>query len=155
MKIFLSAALLLCLLCVFAVGCTTDKSGVDSAENIGIDVDLTVMSGTMVYSTVINMLESPNDYMGQTIIASGSYYVEYFEGTEKHYHYMIIESAIGCCPQGLEFVLGGENDYPDDYPAENDLIEITGVFSSYEELGETWYYLAVSPDKLFVRGSEV
>ena len=152
LKKYLLIALILCLTCVLAAACSNEDADIDggSSGDIGdsigdgsVDLDLTVMSGTMVYSVVSDMMENPEKYMGQTIKASGAYYASHYEQSDLHYHYLIIESAVGCCPQGLEFVWSGERTYPDDYPAEDSTIELTGVFSSYEELGRTWYYLAV------------
>ena len=109
----------------------------------GVDVDLTKLSSTMVYAEVYNMMESPNNYLGKTIKMSGSYYSSYSERTGLHYHFVIIEDATACCAQGLEFIWNGEHTYPGDYPAETTNIEVTGVFGSYDELGETYYYLAI------------
>jgi len=41
----------------------------------GIDVDLTAMSATMVYSEVQNMMLKPADYMGKTVKMAGAFNV--------------------------------------------------------------------------------
>jgi hypothetical protein len=43
----------------------------------------------------------------------------------------------------LEFVLSGEHAYPDDFPEEDTVISMTGVFGIYEEQGGFFVYLAV------------
>ena len=46
--------------------------------------------------------------------------------------------ATACCSQGIEFVLAGEHTFPDDYPNENAIITVTGLFDTYQE-GEYRY----------------
>ena len=109
-----------------------------------VDVDLTGLSSTMVYAEVFNMMANPDDYIGKTIRARGNYSPEYFDGTDKYYHYVTIDDAAACCQQGLEFVVGdGERVYPDEYPQEMSEIEVVGVYGIYYELGGPVYYLAV------------
>ncbi|MCL2081542.1 MAG: hypothetical protein FWH16_05510 [Oscillospiraceae bacterium] len=109
----------------------------------GVDVDLTILSGTMVYAEVYNMLSSPNDYIGKTIKAGGIYNVSFYAATNRYYHYVVVEDAASCCAQGLEFVLGDGSVYPGGYPEDQSKIEVIGVFGSYEEFGGTYYYLTV------------
>lgn len=106
-------------------------------------VDLTALSSTMVYAEVYNITTCPTDYMGKTIKMSGPYYAFYYDETDSYYYYVMINDAAACCQQGIEFIWNGEHTYPDDYPADKTNIETTGIFSSYEEQGETYYYLAV------------
>lgn len=44
--------------------------------------------------------------------------------------------------RGGEFVLAGENNYPDDYPELDTDITVTDVFESYTEDGYVYYHLA-------------
>lgn len=104
----------------------------------GIDVDLTVLSATMVYSEVYNMMVSPEAYMGKTVKMSGQYVPFYDDTTDKYYFACIIKDATACCAQGIEFELTDEYAYPDDYPTEGNEICVVGVFDTYEE-GETKY----------------
>ena len=138
MKKGLTVLLLLCLLSTGTAGCA-DRSGSKSAG--GVDVDLTVLSGTMVYAEVFNILENPDDYLGKTIRAKGPYAASWYEG--GYYHFLIIEDASSCCAEGLMFIWSGGHSYPDDYPEERTNIEITGVFNRYEGFDFPYYYLAV------------
>ncbi len=53
-----------------------DDTDADSAAATpGIDVDLTTLSGTMVYSEVFNMIANPEDYVGKTIKMQGQFFV--------------------------------------------------------------------------------
>jgi hypothetical protein len=115
----------------------------DEADGENVDLDLTAMSSTMVYGEVFNMTQYPEDYLGKTVKADGQYVPSYYDATGTTYHYVLIADAAACCQQGLEFIWQGSHTYPDDYPAKAVDIEVTGVYSSYEELGMTYYYLAV------------
>jgi len=111
---------------------TTSKPA-QSAD--GIDVDLTKLSSTMVYSEVYNMMVSPDNYTGKTVKMNGAF--AYYEDpeTKKQYFACIIADATACCSQGLEFILTGEHTYPNDYPELNSEITVTGTFETYEENG--------------------
>lgn len=104
----------------------------------GIDIDLTALSSTMVYSEVYNMMYYPGDFIGKTIKMSGMYDVYHDESTGKYYHACIISDATACCSQGLEFELTDEYAYPDDYPRIGEIVCVTGVFDTYQE-GEKKY----------------
>ncbi|MDF2513660.1 MAG: hypothetical protein K0S04_3526 [Herbinix sp.] len=121
-----------------------------SEGDSGIDVDLTKLSSTMVYSEVYNMMNKPEDYVGKTIKIEGVYYASYWQDTEKYYHCVLISDATACCQNGIEFVWDNDTHvYPDEYPPDNTVIELTGVFGLYEEMGETYCYLKT--DNITVR----
>ena len=103
-----------------------------------VDVDLTVLSSTMVYSEVYNMMLSPEDYIGKTVKMEGIYSVFYDEVSDKYYFACIIMDATACCSQGIEFELRDDYKYPDDYPEEGSYICVEGVFDTYME-GENLY----------------
>ena len=112
-----------------------------------VDVDLTVLSSTMVYSEVYNMLYFyPEDYYGKTVKANGIFaiYQMVVDGVTQPdpvAYACIIADATACCAEGLEFVLEGDYTYPDDYPELGAEITVIGEFQSYEENGMTWYHL--------------
>ena len=113
----------------------------------GVDVDLTVLSSTMVYSEVYNMLYFyPEDYYGKTVKANGIFaiYQMVVDGVTQPApvaYACIIADATACCAEGMEFVLEGDYTYPDDYPELGAEITVIGEFQSYEENGMTWYHL--------------
>ena len=157
-------ALLATVLCsaLLLAGCSADSAdraaepirdgvGLQSAESAAeaivspereVDVDLTALSGVMVYAEVYAMMIAPEDYIGKTIRIRGPYSPFFFDDTGLTYHYVLIEDATACCQQGIEFALGGKPLSPREYPAESMIIEVTGVFELYEELGETYCRLA-------------
>ena len=112
-----------------------------------VDVDLTVLSSTMVYSEVYNMLyNDPAHYLGKTVKARGTFsiYQLVTDGVlqpDPVSYACIISDATACCAEGMEFVLKDDLAYPDDYPELGAEITVIGEFQSYEENGMTWYHL--------------
>ena len=113
----------------------------------GAEVDLTVLSSTMVYAEVYNMLyNDPAHYLGKTVKARGTFsiYQLVTDGVlqpDPVSYACIISDAAACCAEGMEFVLEGDLTYPDDYPELGTEITVIGEFQSYEENGMTWYHL--------------
>lgn len=103
-----------------------------------IDVDLTQLSSTMVYSEVYNMMTTPENYEGKVVKMNGDFALYSDEAQQNYYYACVIADATACCQQGLEFVLAGNKKYPDDYPELNSNITVTGVFKTYYE-GENRY----------------
>lgn len=99
----------------------------------GVDVDLTALSSTMVYSEVYHMLVSPEDYIGKTVKMAGSFAFYHDETSNKDYFACVIADATACCSQGIEFILTDDYTYPDDYPEEGGEICVVGVFDTYQE----------------------
>jgi len=132
--------LVLCAVSLIA-GCAAKTRDSDT-PGISEIIDLTVMNSNAVYAEVYGMMTSPEDYMGKTVKIKGVYAPSYYDKTGMNYHYVLIADALACCRQGIEFIWNGEHKYPDDYPKEGETVEITGVFGKYDELGETYYYLA-------------
>ena len=126
-----------------AVGCNGKTSGNTSSDVSPeqVDVDLTALSSTVVYSEVYNMVMSPKDYVGKIIKMHGQFAIYEDPNTGTVYTACIIADATACCSQGLEFSLSGAI-YPDDYPELGTEITVTGTFQSYEEDGSKLYHLA-------------
>lgn len=118
-----------------------DSSVIAQYKSEGVDVDLTLMGKDLIYATVYQMMSKPEEYEGKTIRIEGKYYASYYPITDKYYNYCLIADAAACCSRGLEFELGGAAVYPDDYPADQSQVIVTGVFETYtEEAGQTFYY---------------
>lgn len=126
---------------------TPEKSGQAQPSAGKVDVDLTVLSSTMVYSEVYNMLyNDPAYYLGKTVKARGEFsiYQLVTDGVlqpDPVSYACIISDAAACCAEGMEFVLEGNYTYPDDYPELGAEIIVIGEFQSYEENGMIWYHL--------------
>lgn len=108
------------------------STGTSAASDI--DTDLTVLSSTMVYSEVYNMMVNPDDYRGQTVRMTGQMAKYEDESTGNVYYACIVADATACCQQGIEFVLGDGSAYPEI----GDEITVTGTFGTYDE-GEYTY----------------
>lgn len=102
-----------------------------------IDVDLTALSSTMVYSEVYNMLNAPEGYVGKTVKMAGGYSAFMDENTGAVYRVCMIADAAACCAQGMEFVLKEGEEYPE---MESD-ITVVGTFQLYDENGTTYCHL--------------
>lgn len=125
-----------------------DSSVIAQYKSEGVDVDLTLMGKDLIYATVYQMMSKPEEYEGKTIRIEGKYYASYYPVTDKYYNYCLIADALACCSQGLEFELGGGAVYPDDYPADQSEVIVTGVFETYtEEAGQTFYYCRLKDAK--------
>lgn len=138
------------ILCIFLslAGCskkeenqivTTDSTVIDStlADN-KIDIDLTLMSSTMVYAEVFNIVNSPDQYVGKRIQAEGVYAAGILVDENKLLHFIMIEDATACCKEGLRFVYATDQIFKD-----GDRIILTGVFSEAIENGYTIYRIEV------------
>lgn len=123
-----------------------EKAGLpDSSEAAAsVDLDLTNLSSTVVYSEVYNMMTAPEDYIGKKVRMKGQFTT--FQGTDESgqpipgqiYFACVIADATACCQQGLEFVLTGDHAYPEDYPELGTEITVVGEFQTYYE-GEYLY----------------
>lgn len=110
---------------------TPESDAQASAE--GIDVDLTTLSSTLVFSEVSNMMNAPQEYIGKTVKMKGKFTQFHDKNTGKYYFACLIQDALACCAQGIEFELTDEYVFPDDYPVEADEICVVGVFDTYQE----------------------
>ena len=102
------------------------------------ELDLSTMSSTMVYAEVSNMMQKPDDYVGKTVKANGTFDVFVDPKTETYYYTCIVQDATACCSQGIEFLPEKEMKYPDDFPEVGTPIAVGGTFETYKE-GEKQY----------------
>lgn len=144
----LLAALLLCTLAACGHEDTAQKPAAEDAEDTAaLDIDLTVLSSTMVYSEVYSMMSFPDDYIGKTVKMKGQFAIGYVYNTdgtpdESTVRFAcVIADATACCSQGLEFALAGRPVYPDEYPELGAEITVVGTFEWYEEDGCRYYRL--------------
>ena len=116
------------------------------AEEAPVDLDLTDVSGTILYSQVYNMIMDPGSYAGLRVKLRGNF--SYFQDpdTGAEYFAAVIADATACCAQGIEFVWAGEHVYPQDYPPPETMITVTGTFGTYIENG--YMYIQLSDAEL-------
>ena len=118
-----------------------------------IDIDLTTMNATMVYSEVNDMLSYSSEYVGKIVKMSGPFLP--FDGTEYMpcYPAILIRDATACCASGIEFILygvplctvkGGNG-----YPLYNEEATIVGRFETYLEGTDVYVHLV---DAIWLEG---
>ena len=103
-----------------------------------VDIDLTSLSATFVYSEVFNMMVSPADYEGKKVKMEGTCNMYQDPDTGKKYYACIVQDATQCCSQGLEFVLDESEYTEDDYPEIGSDITLEGTFATYMENGNQY-----------------
>ena len=106
-----------------------------------VDLDLTKMSATMIYSTIFDMLIMPEDYVEKIIKVKGWFETYTDPQTGEMYYAVVVPDATACCQQGLEFVWKGNHTYPDDFPKPGQNITVTGIYKMIENDGVTYTYL--------------
>ena len=106
-----------------------------------VDLDLTKMSATMIYSTIFDMLIMPEEYVDKNIKLSGWFETYTDPQTGEMYYAVVVPDATACCQQGLEFVWKGNHTYPDDFPKPGQNITVTGIYKMIENDGVTYTYL--------------
>lgn len=131
-------------ICLVLSGC-----GKASPQRSYVDLDLSAMSGTVVYAEVFNIMMSPEQYVGKTLRMSGTFAVAHDLVNGHLYTSCVIQDATACCSQGIEFEWAGEHAYPEDYPQLDSEIEVCGTFEQYEDENGAYYHVAnASLDKL-------
>jgi len=107
-----------------------------------IDVDLTTMSATMVYSQVLNMMQSPKNYIGKVVKMKGQFMPLDGETKDICYPAIIVKDATECCSKGIEFLLYGipvcTRDGGNGYPLRSEEATVVGVFQTYS-IGKSTY----------------
>ena len=118
-----------------------EEAKADLSSTEGVDVDLTLLSGTMLYSQVSYMTYRPEEFKGKVVRVPGNFSVAYNWDRTKQYFGCVISDQSACCTLGVEFELPESYTYPDDYPEEDSLITVQGTFDTYEEEGYTYCVL--------------
>ena len=107
----------------------------------GVDVDLSRMSGTVVYGKVYDMVTNGKNYQDQIVRMHGT--MSSIDVKEKGklvdtLYSCVIFDAAGCCSQGIEFVLA---DQSAEYPALGKEITVQGRWDWYQLYGIDRYRL--------------
>ena len=123
-----------------------------NGSDTSVDYDLTEMNSDMVYATVYQLMMDPEKYIGKTFKIDGLYYSGQNEETGTVYHYCVIQDALACCAQGLEFVVEDGSD-PDtvEYPEEKTEIEVKGTFETYKESDDDTLYCRIANAEMEVK----
>ena len=135
MKKTLSFLLALCFcLLPLCAGCADESP-------VPVDLDLSVLSSTVVYAEMYNIQFDPGQYLGKVIRLRGlySYYRE--PSTGVSYYACVVPDATACCMQGMEFVPAIEPEDPDHFLEDSADITVTGRLEIYVEEGTSYLHL--------------
>jgi hypothetical protein len=117
-------------LCLFSI---TSANATDKVSANRVDIDLSRMSSTMVYTMVYKMVTEPEKFVGKTIKMKGIFSSYVDEETNRRFFGCVIKDALACCSQGLAFELAKPRKYPSEYPSEGASITIIGTFEFEKE----------------------
>lgn len=124
MRKFLTA---ICAAGLLISGCSEEKNPVpEKTLSEVVDVDLTKLSETMIYSAVFDIVENPLEYRGKTIKIRGTHFISHDPAKNEYRHACIIWDATACCMQGMEFELASGK-----YPPNESEITLIGKFDVY------------------------
>lgn len=106
----------------------------------GVDVDISGLSGAVVFGKINDMVTNGKDYEGKVIRMAGTVneIPVKVKGVQVDTLYScFVADAEGCCAQGIEFVLpeGGS------YPPVGKQITVEGVWNTYQLYGIDRYRL--------------
>ena len=125
MKRIIAGALLFLLL---LSGCG-GKNAAEFLTEDGVDLDLTKLSGTMVYAEVFNMRYEPENYYGKVVRIEGFFSAYPNPETGEYYFNCIVPDATACCSQGIRFEPSDALVYPDDFPENGVTVTVCGTYT--------------------------
>ena len=106
----------------------------------GVDVDISKLSGTVLYGRLYDMVTHGDQYEGKVVRMTGT--MNQFPVTNRGVEVGVLYSCYiadgeGCCSQGVEFVLPEGSTYP---PIGQE-ITVEGVWNNYKLYGIDRYRL--------------
>ncbi len=119
---------------------TSADTTTSSQGNSPVDLDLTQMNSTMIYSVIYDMMINPDNYYGKSLIVDGYFDTMVYEENGPRYFFVVVPDATACCVQGIEFLLP-DSTYPEDYPDIQADIRVKGIIDRYEEGGQMYTYI--------------
>ena len=127
----ISKTAIIAVLCLFAFATSSIANENVSANRV--DIDLSRMSSTMVFTMVYKMVTEPEKFVGKIIKMKGAFSSYKDEETGRRFFGCVIKDALACCSQGLAFETAKVRRYPNDYPDEGSPITIIGTFEFEKE----------------------
>ncbi len=111
----------------------------NTTSNSEVDFDFTTMSSTMVYAQVYDLMSNSDSYFGKSFRMVGEYN-QTLDSYDELMHFIIINDATGCCPQGLELK------FPEDMeiPVAGTAVIVDATVDTYEFDGFNYAYMNVS-----------
>ncbi len=108
----------------------------EQEEKPAFDIDISEVSQTVAYAQILDMASNPDNYKGKSVRMRGTFFYYYDQAKDIAYYTCAVQDATLCCAQGIEFELAEDKVYPDDYPAENAIFTVSGIFDTYQETTE-------------------
>lgn len=112
---------------LFCTACHSPRQTEAESLSQAVDVDLTTLSGTMVYAEVYNMMMTPEEYAGKVLRITGTFVVAQDPESRQVSCGVIIQDAMACCAQGFEIIMPEQAVYPDDYPPADTQVTVVGT----------------------------
>ena len=131
-------------------GKENDTSASESEIDSNVDIDISILSSTMMYAEIDNISTNAEKYKGQTIKMRGTYRVLSATMNDNPYTFVVVYDETQCCEAGIEFRVTGDYVFPDDYPSEDTEIEVTGIYKSHDDFDLPYYY--IETDKIEIVG---
>ena len=122
---------------------TNQPNDIPTLDVLNVDIDLTRMSVTMVSAQVMQIMLFPEDHIGQTIRIRGSHLSFDWLEADMVIHYVVLDLTAGCCGQGIEFILPKEIKEAIGYIPQGAVLDIVGIYSSYEVFDTIFHYISV------------
>ena len=85
-----------------------------SQQTGNITMDLTDVSGAILYSEVYRIVMNPEDYVDETVKLKGIYHSSTDVETGKQTHICLVYDTTGCCSQSLPFQLSDGSGAPNE-----------------------------------------
>ncbi len=142
----LCCTVLLALSALFFSAAAEERITVPSYAESAVDLDLSRMTGAVVYAQIYQMAVHPEEYIGKIVRLAGWFDVVTDSATGMVYTVCYIPDASACCAQGVEFVWAGGDDFSRDYPQPGQDIIVTGRFETYFE--NDWEYMRLADAEL-------
>ena len=104
--------------------CLLTAAGCGQTEEVNLIPD-EILSPVAIYSTAMNIFQSPKDYVGKAVQAEGQ---AYYSTDSSTGYYIRISDSTACCFVDLELQLAEGIQYP----ADQSYFQVFGKISSYD-----------------------
>lgn len=155
-------ALLCLLLCLVSGGCgqspAADAPGPEAgtahpagpASPTAVDLDLTALSGNMLYAEVYNMQMAPEQYLRKTIRLRGVFSAYQNPTTDQVHCSLVVSDAAACCAQGFTLLMPDQAAYPQDYPPSQSQVTVEGTLQPDRSMLEQGFLFLCIEDVVFL-----
>lgn len=105
-----------------------------SSASKKVDLDLSKANYNIVSSIAVDIMFDPEKYAGKKMKITGIYYSSVYE--DQRFYSVLLWDATGCCPTGFDFIPPATMTYPDDFPANDEIITVTGLLDFIKKDGQ-------------------